>query len=48
MCAKERQNMEANMRELRSLMWYSVKKKWEKGDYIEIRTLEERKGIMGW
>jgi hypothetical protein len=44
----ERQKMEANMREKRSLTLYNeLKSSWEREKYIDICTFDERKGI-GW
>jgi hypothetical protein len=45
----ERQNMEASMREKRSLIFYNVlKNNWEKKLYIEVSTQEARRGIGWW
>jgi hypothetical protein len=45
----ERQKMEANMREKRSLALYNeMKSSWEREKSIDICTFEERKGIGWW
>jgi hypothetical protein len=45
----ERQNMEASMRENRSLVFYNeLKSSWEKKLYIEVCTQEARGGIEWW
>jgi hypothetical protein len=42
----ERQNMEAGMKEKRSLVFYNeFKSSWEKKVYIEASTQEARRGI---
>jgi hypothetical protein len=44
----ERQNMEARMKEKRSLAFYNaLKNNWEKKFYIEVCAQEVRRGI-GW
>jgi hypothetical protein len=45
----DRQNMEASMRDKRSLVFYNeLKKSWEKELYIEVCTQEARRGIGWW
>jgi hypothetical protein len=45
----ERQNMEASMKEKRSLVFYNeLKSRWEKKLYIEVCTQEARRGIGWW
>jgi hypothetical protein len=45
----ERQKMEANMREKRSLALYNeLKSSWEREKYTDICIFEERKGIGWW
>jgi hypothetical protein len=45
----ERQNMEASMREKRSLVFYNeLKNNWEKKLYIEVCSQEARRGIGWW
>jgi hypothetical protein len=45
----ERQKMEANMREKRTLALYNeFKSSWEREKYIDICTFEERKGTGWW
>jgi hypothetical protein len=45
----ERQNMEASMKEKRSLVFYNeLKNNWEKKFYIEVCTQEARRGIGQW
>jgi hypothetical protein len=45
----ERQNMEASMKEKRSLVFYNeLKNNWEKEFYIEVCTQEARRGIGWW
>jgi hypothetical protein len=45
----ERQNMEASMREKRSLVFYNeLKSSWENKLYIEVCTQEARRGIGWW
>jgi hypothetical protein len=45
----ERQNMEASMKEKRSLVFCNeLKSSWEKKLYIEVCTQEARRGIGWW
>jgi hypothetical protein len=44
-----RQNMEATMRKRSSLILYnSLKRNWEKEEYIELSTGEAERGIIWW
>jgi hypothetical protein len=45
----ERQNLEASMREKRSLVFYNeLKSNWERKFYIEVCTQEARGGVGWW
>jgi hypothetical protein len=45
-CDREKQNMEANTRQKRSLMlFHCFKGKWEKEQYTEILMTDETRGI---
>jgi hypothetical protein len=45
----ERQNLEANMRGKRSLVFYNdLKSSWENKLYIDVCTQEARRGIGWW
>jgi CRISPR/Cas system CSM-associated protein Csm2 small subunit len=45
----ERQNMEASMKEKRSLVFYNeLKNNWERKLYTQVCTQEARRGIGWW